>query len=130
MVERDPDEEFNIELTADEAEMLAQGPYTWDGPGYPTDNLARAMGFRNVADLHSIGFEIGDRIRAREILTRRDWTRAIMALEISFGSDAGAGWEWQTVTGFEDEYSIKVVRGLQAKLVGVRLQGAKKEPSV
>jgi hypothetical protein len=127
MSNRDPDEEVDVPLTPDETAMLVQGLHTWGGPGHPTDSIARAIGYRNVGQLLSDGIDLAERLGG-SILTRRDWTRAIMALEISFGSDAGAGWEWSMVTSYTDEYSIGVIRGLQYKLVGVRLQSTAAEP--
>jgi hypothetical protein len=124
MPDRNPDDEFNIELTDDEAEMLIRGLDVWSGPGRITDALARVMGFRDILEFDSLADELGDRILAREFLTRRDWTRVIKALEIGFGSDEGAGWEWSIVTRFNDEFTINALRGLQGKLIGIRLQGA------
>jgi hypothetical protein len=102
----------------------------WGGPGWATDTLARAVGFGDANELISIRFDLGGRIHMRESLSRRDWTRAILSLEITFASDEGAGWEWSIVTGFDDEYSIRVIRALQAKLVAIRLRNGAVEPRI
>ncbi len=53
-------------------------------------------------------------------MSRIDWLRTLASTEIGFGSDIfGSGVEWETVTGFRDEMTLAVMRGLQRKLIGV-----------
>jgi hypothetical protein len=128
---RDPDEEIRVPLTPDARTMLALALDSWSGPGQPTEPFAQAIGYRNVAELWPRSDELAERFTAGEdVFTRRDWTRAIVSLEISFSSDMGAGYEWSIITPYSDEYTIRVIRELQLKLVGVRLLRADLEGSL
>jgi len=129
MPSKHAEDEVAVILTDDEAEMLREGFRTWGGPGHPSDALAQAIGFRNVESLLSIGYDLVAQLQpGRVILTRRNWTRALLSLEISFGSDVGAGYEWSIVTRFTDETAVRLLRGLQLKLVAVRMRPQDLEP--
>src|SRR5919106_318204 len=77
---------------------------------------APAMGFRSVEDLFEEGDSIVGNIEARRQLTRRDWTRALLATEIVLASI-----EWPDTTGFDDG-DLKDATNLQYKLAGVVLR--------
>ena len=82
--------------------------------------MARAMGFQSVANLLGEGDRIVNDIEARRPLTRRDWTRALLATEIVFASDVlGSGVEWPATTGLDDVETLRTLRRLQLKLAGV-----------
>jgi len=50
-----------------------------------------------------------------EPLSRRDWRRLLILMELIFASDTlGAGYEWQTVTGRDDVTDLRLLY----KLVG------------
>ena len=45
----------------------------------------------------------------------------LILTEVVFVSDlVGSGVEWETTTGLSDEVTIRLLRGIQRKLVGVR----------
>ncbi len=113
------------DLSADERDLLAQGLDHWGGPAHATDALARVMGFENVATLYREGDRIAALLREGDALSPEDLARALIATEFAFASDYyGAGWDWGNVTGFSDEDTIKRLREVQRKLIGVaRLPG-------
>ena len=52
------------------------------------------------------------------LLSPIDARRVLLATEIVFASDViGAGVEWETVTGLSDVDTIRLLRGLQRKLI-------------
>lgn len=59
-----PDEIIQIDLEPEERALLSRGLNEWAGPGRCTEELAVAMGFEGVADLHT---QIG-----RNLLPRQD----------------------------------------------------------
>jgi hypothetical protein len=107
-------------LTVDEISWLRRALLEWGGPARCSDELAIGMGFESVQDLlHQCG-------RLRSALGNDlpivpvDWARILLAAEIVFVSDlAGSGCEWSTTTGFSNESSIRILRAIQLKLVGV-----------
>ena len=113
----------DVDLTAGERKLLAQGLFQWGGPAAPTDALAVAMGFADVQDLLTESERLGDAIQEGKPVTGTDLRRALIATEIAFSSDVfGAGVEWETVTGMTDQATISLLRTLQRKLVGVGRQ--------
>ena len=105
-------------LTDDERKLLWRGLREWGGPASPTEAMAVAMGFRDVSDLLTEGSRIMADISERHPMPRADWRRALLATEIVFASDVvGAGVEWFTVTGMQDEETIRMLRSIQRKLV-------------
>lgn len=53
----------------------------------------------------------------RGSLTRSQWRKALLALEIVFSSDViGSGCDWSITTGISDEETIKLLRVVQRKL--------------
>jgi len=106
------------DLSADERDMLREGLLQWGGPASLTEALAVAMGFRGVDDFFVQSHRLRGSILNGEGLSREDWTRALLATEIVFVSDTlGAGVEWSTVTRFNDSETLRVLRGLQRKLL-------------
>ncbi len=77
------------------------------------------MGFDGIADLHLHGPRLRMAIEAGEPLTRADWRRVTLMTEVAFASDiVGAGVDWATTTGLSDDKTIRVLRGIQRKVVG------------
>ncbi|WP_282778381.1 hypothetical protein [Nocardia sp. CC201C] len=106
-----------IELSEDEREVLRRGLSEWGGPAHCTDALAVAMGFESVADLFGQGRQLGSRVISNEPLSAPDWRRALVATEFVFASDVfGSGQDWSITTGFSDEQTIRILRGLQRKI--------------
>ena len=107
-----------VDLTPNERYVLARGLTEWGGPASPTDELARAMGFRDVKDLwQGEGRDLRNALRKGEHLTREDWRRTLLATEIVFASDVvGAGMDWSITTGLSDEETIRVLRTIQRKI--------------
>ena len=107
-------------LSTDERELLAQGLAHWGGPAHATDALARVMGFENVEDLYREGDRIAHQLREGSELSPVDLARALIATEFGFASDYyGAGWDWENVTGYSDADTIRRLREVQRKLIGV-----------
>ena len=116
----DPDAVLEIELTADERAMILAALIEWDASAHPTPELAVAMGFTDLEDLGVQGERLIDAVQHGRPLIAFDWKRVLICTEIAFGSDYfGAGAEWETVTGEEDWISLRVLRGLQDKLIGI-----------
>ena len=114
---------IDVELTPIERQVLSRGLIEWDGPAHCTESMARAMGFVSVADLLRAGQHMADDLDAGRPLSRRDWTRALLATEIAFASDVlGSGIEWSTTTGLDDVTTLRTVRQLQLKLAAVVLR--------
>jgi hypothetical protein len=112
-------DDVSFDLTEDERAVLRAGLLEWGGPARCTEELAVGMGFASVGDL----FAEGDRLRAAlanyEPMSRLDWARTLLATEIVFASDlVGSGWDWSITTGFSDDHTLAVLRGLQRKLIG------------
>lgn len=116
----DPDDVVVVDLSYAERSLLARGLAEWDGPGHCTDEMARAMGFAGVADLHVEGQRLEDALEAGQPLSRRDWTRALLATEVAFASDVmGSGVEWPDTTGLDEVESLRALRAIQRRLVAV-----------
>jgi hypothetical protein len=115
-----PEQILHADLTDAERFVLTQGLAEWGGPAHCTDAMARAMGFRDVANLFEDGGRIARDLHARRPLSRRDWTRALLATEIVFASDVlGSGTEWPDTTGLDDQETLQTLRSIQYKLAGV-----------
>ncbi|MGN6330335.1 MAG: GNAT family N-acetyltransferase [Motilibacteraceae bacterium] len=113
-------EELDLPLSRDERAVLRAGLVEWGGPARCTEELALAMGFASVADLHQTGAVLAEAIRAGRPLSPRDWSRALLATEIVFASDlVGSGVEWATTTGLGDEETLRQLRSLQRKILAV-----------
>ena len=107
------------DLTSDERSLLRTALLQWGGPARPTDNLAVALGFKDVADFRSERHRLADLLASGGELSSFDATRVLAAAEVVFASDVfGAGVDWETVTGMSDAETIKALRGIQRKLVG------------
>lgn len=114
-------ERVQFDLDEDEREVLRRGLTDWAGPAAPTEAMALAMGFRDVADLIADGERIAAFIRAGRSLTKADWRRALLATEIAFASSTvGAGLDWSIVTGYQDDETIRILRAIQRKMGGSR----------
>lgn len=61
-----------------------------------------------------------DKLRSAEGLSNDEIVFALISTEVNFASDRwGAGYEWETVSGYSDTDTIARLRKLQLKLVGV-----------
>ncbi|MCP2048974.1 UNVERIFIED_ORG: hypothetical protein J3D58_003046 [Paenarthrobacter nicotinovorans] len=86
-----------FDLDENEREVLRRALMEWAGPAAPTEAMAVAMGFRDVADLFAEGERIAAFIQAGRSLTKGDWRRALLATEIVFASNTvGAGLVWKS----------------------------------
>lgn len=118
----DPNEHLSLTLTKEEIGVLRQGLLQWGGPAPGADGLAVTMGFEDRLDLYRQATRIAEALSTGEPLTRLDWTRALVSTEVNFASDVlGAGYEWNIVTGFDDLTTLRLLRGLQSKLMAVRV---------
>ncbi|MEV0296814.1 hypothetical protein [Nocardia sp. NPDC050710] len=112
----DPDDLVVIELSADERQLLWWGLGEWSGPATCSEALAIAMDFESVADLLEQERRLRSALEAGEVLSARDWRRALLATEFVFASDVfGAGVEWSITTRLGDEETVRTLRRLQRK---------------
>lgn len=110
----------DVALTDDERFLLDRGLVEWGGPARCTEAMAIAIGFSSVADLLAEGYRIADDLTNRRPLSRRDWTRALLATEVVFASDVlGSGHEWEATTDLGDAATISVLRSVQLRLASV-----------
>lgn len=110
---------IDIGLTNDERFVLDRGMAEWSGPAHCTEALAIAMGFESIQDFLEKMHHWRAELKARHPLARRDWTRMLLAAEISFVSDVvGSGVEWETTTGLGDAHTIEILRSVQRRIRG------------
>jgi hypothetical protein len=109
-----------VDLSWDERELLIQGVLQWGGPAHPSPALAAALHVDGIDALVAEGRRVGDKLRGTEVLSDEETIFALVSTELNFASDRwGAGYEWQTVSGYSDAETIVALRRLQAKLVAV-----------
>ena len=107
----------HLDLSDDERELLRDGLLEWGGSAHLTDPMAVAMGFASSADFFSTAKKLRLLLEEKAALPPAEWRRILLATEIVFVSDVvGAGYEWETVTGMDDESTLRVLRGLQKRL--------------
>lgn len=98
----------------------------WGVSGRPTSYLVVAMGFVSLDGFGDEVVRIRDLVVDRRPMTRMEWTRAMAATEVIFGSEVfGAGTQWPAMTGYTDEESIAMVRRIQLKLTQARARVAR-----
>jgi hypothetical protein len=119
----DPLETVDVDLSDAERWVLNRGLIEWGGPAYCTDAMAEAMA-GTLRVLYAEGDWIATDLQSRRPLTRRDWTRALLATEIVFISDVlGSVIEWPLTTGLDDVETLHTLRNVQLKLAAVILRG-------
>jgi len=75
------------------------------------------MGFEDLDNLYDESQLLSSAIRDRRVLSRRDWTRAMVATEIAFVSALGTGCgTWETIHGGRAEGWFTVLLRLQSKV--------------
>ena len=112
-----PDAPIAVHLSEDEIDLLRSGLGEWGGPAHATDELAVAMGFKGVDDLHVQARRLRAALAGSIPLTVVDWTRALAATEVAFASEVlGSGLDWTSTVGLSDEATIQLLRQLQRKL--------------
>ena len=104
-------------LNDDESVLLRRALGEWNGPARCSDEMAFAMGFADVPDLLRETDRLNEAIKADRPITPADWARILLSTEVVFVSDlVGSGYEWSTTTGWSDEGTIRLLRGLQRQL--------------
>ena len=104
-------------LTPEEKDVLVAGLGQWGGPARMTDEVAKVIGFESTRAFYSDVQRIRRDVEHGD-LSPTDARRALMATEFVFVSDViGAGVEWETVTGMPDDETLRLLRGLQRKLI-------------
>jgi hypothetical protein len=84
-----------------------------------TDEVAATIGFESASAFYADAERL-ERAAKRGQLSPTDARRVLLATEIVFASDViGAGVEWETVTGLSDVETLRLLRGLQRKLIGL-----------
>lgn len=117
----DADALIAVELPGELRELLREGLHQLGGPTRPTDALAELIGFESVESMHDDAARIGEAIRAGEALTRREWRCALVTLEVVFASSYyGAGDDWATVSPWDDQRTLVLLRSVQRALGGLR----------
>jgi hypothetical protein len=107
------------DLTDRERQLLMSGISEWGGPSRCSDALAKAMGFKSVENLFEEGQRLREHLKFGEPMSTADWARALGATETCFTSSLGSTFDWEITTGFRDDETIELIRGLQIKLVEV-----------
>jgi hypothetical protein len=106
-----------VRLTPEEKGVLVAGLVQWGGPARMTDEVATVVGFESASAFHADTQRLRRNVE-RGQLSSTDARRALVATEIVFASDViGAGVEWETVTGLSDVDTLRLLRGLQRKLI-------------
>ena len=101
----------------DEAALLVRALGEWLGPARCSDEMAYAMGFADAAGLVEETRRLSRAIKADEPIAPADWARILQSTEVVFVSDlAGSGYEWSATTGWSDEGTVRLLRGLQRQL--------------
>jgi hypothetical protein len=121
------DDLIMMDLTEDERSMLRWGLLDWGGPASPTDALVQVMGFESIADLHEDALRIAELVWTGKALSRRDWTRALVATEFVWASDVfGSGLDSIYTFGYSDAEAVATLRSVQRKLrtAGALIRGA------
>lgn len=89
----------------------------WGGPAHMTHEVAALLGYKGKAAFYQDQERLVHCVDGALPASRGDWRRLLLAAELAFASyDLGGAWDWQTVTGINDEASILVLRALQSKL--------------
>jgi hypothetical protein len=115
------DDAVAVELNEMETRLLCYGLIDWGGPSRCPEAMARALGFKDVDDLQVEGDRIAHDIGAGRPLTRRDWSRALLSAEVTFGNDLiGTGSEWTVIQGGSDAEWLATLRRLRRKLPASR----------
>jgi hypothetical protein len=115
------DEKKKLDLSEREREVLVSGLHEWGGPCSMTDDLARAIAFPSADDFYTDRGRLLLALREGEPLSDDDWHRVIAATEIAFISDVvGSGRDWSICTGFRDDETLALIRGIQDELRGCR----------
>jgi hypothetical protein len=115
-----PTDVIEIELDDTERFVLRWGLIDWGGPARCTEEMAVAMGFRDVSDLFPASDRLTAAIATGAGLSRLDWARALLATEICFASDVlGSGLDWQATSGLSETDTLTTLRRIQRKLSGV-----------
>lgn len=108
---------LHVDLDEEERAMLRWGLLDWGGPAKPTEELVRVMGFESVDSLYDDARRIAERVRTGEELSRRDWTRALVATEFVWASDVfGSGLDSVYTFGYPDAEAVAILRSVQRKL--------------
>lgn len=108
---------ISIELSDDERSLLRCGINEWGGPAACTDELAVAMGFAGRDHLFARTPELWEAVKSGAPLPASDWARVLVMTEFVFVSDVfGSGHDWHITTGFSDEGTIRLLRGVQRRL--------------
>jgi hypothetical protein len=121
------DDVLIVELTEEERAMLRWGLLDWGGPASPTEAIVRVMGFESVADLYTNARRIAELVWTGKGLSRRDWTRALVATEFVWASDVfGSGLDSIHTLGYSDSEAVATIRSVQRKLrkAGALVRGA------
>jgi hypothetical protein len=106
-----------VDMDDRERAFLRAALLDWDGPARPTQEFAVAMGFGDAEQLPSDTRSLWRRIDRQSALSIGDWRCVLLAAEVIFVSDVvGSGLDWRLTSGFSDEESIAIPRGLQRKM--------------
>lgn len=105
------------DLTFDQGRLLASGLSGWGGSLRPGLDVIVAMGFSDVDDFDSTRDRMIWRLLHHELMSRLDWTRALVATEIVFISDVvGGALHWESESGLYEETTLRLLRETQASL--------------
>ncbi|MDA0179816.1 hypothetical protein OJ997_05885 [Solirubrobacter phytolaccae] len=89
----------------------------WGGPAKMTDEVAALLGYEDKAAFNQDQERLEHCVAGALPASRGDWRRVLLAAELAFASyELGGAWDWETVTGINEEAAILVLRAVQSKL--------------
>ncbi len=107
----------DVTLDAQDVELLRLGVSHWGGPEYGAELVCRMLELPRVDALYEMARDLRQKLELEEPLHHDDQARALLLTEVMFGSRvAGMGSQWHTVTGWDDEKTVRVLRSVQRKL--------------
>ena len=116
----DPTKPVPVVLTGFEREVISRGLYEWLGPGRPTEEMARAMGFAGSVAMEEDAARLALWVESEVPMSPTDWVRALLAAQIAFISSwMGSGHSWEIDTALSEHPSLDALRSAELKITQV-----------
>jgi len=94
--------------------LLREGVVAWGGPASCTDDIAHLLDYSSAGAFYADSDRLVRILESTEPLRALDLRRAILATELVFASYIlGAAHDWSMVSGFDDEETLRILRGIQ-----------------
>jgi predicted Abi (CAAX) family protease len=118
-----------VDLTEPDRVLLVRGLNQWGGPARCSEPLAMAMGFDDLSSFRHEQRRLIEALKRNMPLSPKDWLRSLAATEITFASSVlGSALDWRICTGLADDETLKVLRGLQQRLLPTLAHLGRKPP--